>query len=101
MGRPRKIPEEDSTITLHSKWWIWDDVWEEPREVEIVRRQVNEHGEFLCFDSYETVARGSKGHRFLHQIHNKSQLFKTKADLCDHYIKMFTKFKNKGNDQSR
>lgn len=90
-GRPKKENVGSEKI-LHQKFWIWDSIWEEPREVEIKSRQVNERGEFLCWDSYEVEARGSNNTRFLHQIFSKSQLFPTKNALCKHYIKMFEKF---------
>lgn len=94
MGRPKKT-EEGSKAILHKRFWIWDEVWEEPREVEIARRQVNERGEFLCWDSYEVEARGSNNTHFLHQIFSKKQLFSTKNDLCKHYIKKFEMFMDK------
>lgn len=93
-GRPRKDTGNNDKI-LKQKFWIWDAVWEEPREVEIVRRQVNERGEFLCWDSYEVEARGTNGKHFLHQIFKRDQFFPTKNDLCKHYIKMFEKFMDK------
>ena len=93
-GRPRKDTGNNDKI-LKQKFWIWDSIWEEPIEVEIVKRQVNERGEFLCWDSYEVEARGSNGKHFLHQIFSKKQLFSTKNDLCEHYIKMFKKFMDK------
>lgn len=93
-GRPKKNDEESVAI-LHNKFWIWDSIWEEPREVEIVRRLSNEYGEFLCWDAYEVEARGSNGKHFLHQIFSKKQLFSTKNDLCKHYVKMFEKFMDK------
>lgn len=95
MPRPRKTEAGNEARLLHKKFWIWDEVWEEPREVEIVRRQVNERGEFLCWDSKEVEARGGNGKHFLHQIFSKKQLFPTKNALCKHYIKMFEKFMDK------
>ena len=93
-GRPKEVQDGKEAI-LHKRFWIWDSVWEKPREVEIVRRQVNEAGDFLCWDSYEIEARGSNGKHFLHQIFSKKQLFPTKNALCEHFIKMFENFKDK------
>lgn len=93
-GRPNKN-NEDKLVILHQKFWIWDEVFEEPREVEIVRRQVNERNEFLCWDALEFKARGSNGKRFCHQIFSTNQLFSTKKALCQHYIEMFERFINK------
>lgn len=93
MGRPKKTKEGSEAI-LHKKFWIWDSIWEKPREVEIIRRQAGPDG-FLCWDSEEVEARGSNGKHFLHQIFSKTQLFQTKNALCKHYIKMFEKFMDK------
>ena len=95
MPRKANPTEEGSEKIIHQHFWIWDSIWEEPREVEIVRRLKNERGEFLCWDSYEVEARGSKGHHFLHQIFSKKQLFATKNALCEHYIKKFKNFMDK------
>lgn len=93
-GRPRK-DDENNVAIIKRRFWIWDSVWEEPREVEIAKSQRNERGEFLCWDSYEVEARGTKGWHFLHQIFSKKQLFATKKALCEHYIKMFEGFMEK------
>ena len=92
-GRPRKDAEDGRY--LNRRFWIWDSAWEQPREVEIVRSQRNEHGEFLCWDSYEVEARGCQGQHLLHQIFKKEQLFATKNELCEHFIKMFKDFMDK------
>lgn len=97
MGRPKKTKEGSEAI-LHKKFWIWDAIWEEPREVEIIRRQAGPDG-FLCWDSEEVEARGSNGKHFLYQIFSKKQLFQTKNALCRHYIEMFEKFMNKEEDE--
>lgn len=92
---PAKRNKDHESVAIGSVWWIWDSVFEEPREVKVTRALHNERHEFLCWDTYETEPRGCNGHCFLHQIYKKNQLFPTKAALCDYYIKKFQKFKEK------
>jgi len=35
-GRPKKGDDSDEKVLLHQRFWIWDSVWEEPREVDFL-----------------------------------------------------------------
>lgn len=94
--RARKIAEKEavSRVRIGSVWWIWDSIWEVPREVKVIRIQSDKDG-FLCWDTEETEARGPKGKHYMHQVFKKESLFPSLDALCDFYINKFKKFKMK------
>lgn len=98
--KARKKADEEavSRVNRGSVWWIWDSIWEVPREVRVIRTQSGEDG-FLCWDTEETEARGPKGKHYLHQVFNKGSLFPSLDALCDFYIDKFKKFKNEEGEQ--
>lgn len=92
--KARKMTEKEavSRVKIGSVWWIWDCIWEVPREVKVIRTQSGEDG-FLCWDTEETEARGPKGKHYLHQVFKKESLFPSLDALCDYHIGKFEKLK--------
>jgi hypothetical protein len=97
-ARKKANEEAVSRVRIGSVWWIFDIIYDVPREVKVIRTQSNEDG-FLCWDTEETEARGPKGKHYLRQVFNKESLFPSLDALCDFYINKFKKFKHKENEK--
>lgn len=91
-ARKETKKEAVSRVMIGSVWWIWDSIWEVPREVKVIRTQSDKDG-FLCWDTEETEARGPQGKHYLHQVFDKKSLFPSLNALCDYHIGRFEKLK--------
>lgn len=96
MSRPKKN-NETASVAIGSKWWIWDSVWEQPREVTI-KDKIMIKGKCNGWNTEEVEARRWNGQHYWHQVFSKSQLFPSLTALCDHYIRVFEKFKKKDHE---
>ena len=93
MARQKKN-DDTATVTIGSRWWIWDCVWETPIEI-VIKNRIMIEGTCNGWNVEEVEARGGNGKHFWHQVFNKNDLFPSLTGLCDHYIRKFEIFKKK------